>query len=113
MCKLLILSQLSSNFKRHLSQKTKADQIIEFKKINKSFGGEYLCRNGISLDSQFDSAVVIEYPSQEKADQCIAAVMASDFISGCKIYKLTSLQTLEQNYIDVGKTINFKGKNSV
>ena len=108
MCKLLILSQYSSNFKRHLSSKAKADQIIEFKKINKSFGGEYLSRNGISLDENYDMAVVIEYPTIEKADQCIAAVLASDFISGCKIYKLTSLQTLEQNYIDVGKVLNFK-----
>ena len=113
MCKLLILSQLSSNFKRHLTKKAKADQIIEFKKINASFGGQYISRNGISLDDSFDAAVVIEFPSQEKADQCIAAVSASDYISNCKIYKLTSLQTLEQNYIDVGKTINFKGKNSV
>ena len=110
MCKLVILSQHSSTFKKHLTTKAKADQIIEFKKINKSFGGEYLSRNGISLDSNYDMAVVIEYPTIEKADQCIAAVMASDFISGCKIYKLTTLQTLEENYIDIGKTINFKGK---
>lgn len=112
MCKLLILSQYSSSFKKHLTRKAKADQIIEFKKINKSFEGEYISRNGISLDSNFDMAVVVKYPSEEKADQCIVAVMASNFISGCKIYKLTTLQTLEQNYIDVGKTINFKGKNS-
>jgi len=112
MCKLLILSQHSSTFKRHLTKKEKADQIIEFAKINKSFGGKYYSRNGISLDPDFDQAIIVEYPSSEKADQYIAAVMASDYISGCKIYKLTTLQTLEQNYIDVGKTINFKGKDS-
>tara|TARA_R100001463_G_scaffold1234_4_gene5488 strand:- start:152 stop:502 length:351 start_codon:yes stop_codon:yes gene_type:complete len=110
MCKLLILSQHSSSFKRHLSAKAKADQIIEFKKINKSFGGEYVSRNGISLDAKYDMAVVIEYPTQEKADQCIAAVIASDFISGCKIFKLTTLQTVEQNYIDIGKVLNFNNK---
>ena len=113
MCKLLILSQHSDSFKRHLTTKQKSDQIIEFRKLNQSFGGEYISRNGISLDSEYDAAVVIEYPSQEKADQCIAAVMASDFISGCKIYKLTTLQTLEENYINVGKVLNFKNKDNV
>lgn len=110
MCKLLILSQLSSNFKRHLTKKAKADQIIEFKKINASFGGQYISRNGISLDDSYDAAVVIEFPSQEKADQCIAAVNASDYISNCKIYKLTTLQTLEENYMNVGKVLNIKNK---
>jgi len=110
MCKLLILSQLSSNFKRHLTKKAKADQIIEFKKINASFGGQYISRNGISLDDSYDAAVVVEFPSQEKADQCIAAVNASNYISNFKIYKLTTLQTLEQNYINVGKVLNIKNK---
>ena len=109
MCKLLILSEHSSNFKRHLSSKEKADEIVEFKKINKSFGGEYISRNGISLDSVYDQAVILNYPSEEKANQCIAAVKASDFIQRCKIYKLTTLQSVEQNYIDIGKVLNFKG----
>lgn len=107
MCKLLILSEHSSNFKRHLSSKQKADEIIEFKKINKSFGGEYISRNGISLDSKYNMAVIINYPSVEKAEQCIAAVKASDFINSCKIFKLTTLQTVEQNYINLGKVLNF------
>ena len=112
MCKLLILSEHSSNFKKHLTSKDKADEIVEFKKINKSFGGEYISRNGISLDSIYDTAVILNYPSEEKANQCIAAVKASDLINSCKIFKLTTLQTVEQNYIDIGKVLNFKGKNS-
>ena len=112
MCKLLILSEHSSSFKRHLSSKEKADEIIEFKKINKSFGGEYILRNGISLDSKYNMAVIINFPTEEKASQCIAAVKASDLISSCKIFKLTTLQTVEQNYIDIGKVLNFKGKNN-
>lgn len=113
MCKLLILSQHSSSFKRHLSAKVKADQVIEFKKINQSFGGTYISRHGISLDSKYDMAVVIEYPSQEKADQCIAAVMASDFLKDCKIFKLTTLQEFENTHIKVGQTVNFKDKQYV
>ena len=94
MCKLLILTEHSSSLKRHLSSKDKADEIVEFKKINKSFGGEYISRNGISLDSVYDTAVIINYPSEEKATQCIAAVKASDLINSCKIFKLTTLQII-------------------
>ena len=108
MCKLLILGQHSDSFKRHLTTKQKADQIIEFRKLNQSFGGEYISRNGISLDSEYDAAVIVEYPNEQKANQFIKAVLASNYVSKYKIYKLTSLQTLEQNYIDVGKVLNFK-----
>lgn len=110
MCKLLMLAQHSDSLKRHLSLKQKADQIIEFRKLNQTFGGEYISRNGISLDADYDVAVIIEYPNEEKANQFIKAVLASNFISKYKIFKLTSLQTLEQNYIDVGKVLNFKKK---
>jgi len=108
MCKLLILGQHSDSFKRHLTAKQKLDQMIEFKKLNQSFGGEYIIRNGISLDSEYDAAVIIEYPNEEKANQFVKAMLASKYISRCKIYRLTTLQTLEQNYIDVGKVLNFK-----
>jgi len=110
MCKLLILGQHSDSFKRHLTTKQKADQIIEFKKLLLSFEGEYISRNGISLDSEYDAAAITEYPNEEKANQFIQALNASEYISKCKIYKLTTLQTLEQNYIDVGKVLNFKSK---
>lgn len=110
MCKLLMLAQHSDSLKRHLSLKQKVDQIIEFRKLNQTFGGEYISRNGISLDADYDVAVIIEYPNEEKANQFIKAVLASNFISKYKIFKLTSLQTLEQNYIDVGKVLNFKKK---
>ena len=110
MCKLLMLAQHSDSLKRHLSSKQKSDQIIEFRKLNKTFGGEYISRNGISLDADYDAAVIIEYPNEEKANQFINAVLASNFVTKYKIYKLTSLQTLEQNYIDVGKVLNFKKK---
>lgn len=113
MCKLLILGQHSDSFKRHLTAKQKLDQMIEFKKLNHSFGGEYISRNGISLDSEYDAAVIIEYPNEEKANQFVKAMLASKYISRCKIYRLTTLQTLEQNYIDVGKVLNFKDKENV
>ena len=112
MCKLLILGQHSDSFKRHLTAKQKLDQMIEFKKLNQSFGGEYISRNGISLDSEYDAAVIIEYPNEEKANQFVKAMLASKYISRCKIYRLTTLQTLEQNYIDVGKVLNFRNKDN-
>ena len=112
MCKLLILGQHSDSFKRHLTTKQKADQIIEFKKLNQSFGGKYISRNGISLDSEYDAAVIIEYPNEEKANQFVKAMAASKYISRCKIYKLTTLQTLEENYINVGKVLNFRNKDN-
>jgi hypothetical protein len=113
MCKLLILTEHSSSLKRHLSNKEKADEIIEFKKINKSFGGEYISRNGISLDSKYNMAEIINFSTEQKASQFIAAVKASDLINSCKIFKLTTLQAVEQNYIDIGKVLNFKSKNDV
>ncbi len=113
MCKLLVLTEHSSSLKRHLSNKEKADEIIEFKKINKSFRGEYISRNGISLDSKYNMAEIINFPTEEKASQFIAAVKASDLINSCKIFKLTTLQAIEQNYIDIGKVLNFKNKDNV
>jgi len=113
MCKLLILGQHSNSFKRHLTKKQKADQLIEFRKLNQSFGGEYISRNGISLDSEYDAAVIVEYPDEDKANQFVKAMRASKYVSKCKIYKLTSLKTLEQNYIDVGKVLNFRNNDNL
>ena len=104
MCEVLILGKYTNNFINYLSHKKQTDQIVEFKKMVKSFNGTYIIRRGIQF-SEYHGIVIISFTNEVEANSFIDACKISDYLAKSEIFKLCSVEQLEKRFLNVSATI--------
>ena len=105
MCEVLIIGKYSPKFKTHLSNKDQKDDINEFKKFVKSFNGTYIIRRGVVMSHEYDGVTIIKFDKETCCDKFMQAMEQSEFLSACKIFKLSTVAEMEQKFLDISKVI--------
>lgn len=104
MCEVLILGSYTKSFQHQLSSKQQRDSVNEFVKMTKSFNGKYVVRRGIKF-SKYHGVVIIKFDNEENANAFCSACEQSDYLKECQIYKLETIDELEDKFINVNKRI--------
>lgn len=104
MCEVLILGSYTKSFQHKLSNKQKRDSVNEFVKMTKSFNGKYVVRRGIKF-SKYHGVVIIKFDNEENANAFCSACEQSEYLKECQIYKLSSIDELEDKFININKRI--------
>ena len=104
MCEVLIIGSYTKTFQHKLSSKDKRDSVNEFVKMTKSFNGKYVMRRGIKF-SKYHGVVVIKFDNENNASSFCSACEQSEYLKESQIFKLSSIDELEDIFINVNKRV--------